>query len=434
MKVFVKAITIPRSKKSSLLSNIKEHCLAACSENEIPLRFIVTKSDEQFFHCEVDLLETDTPDYFEDKSIFNFKPRPFEDQSQFNAVLVTPTGIAAELGGHAGDSNALARFMGSACDTLITHPNVVNASDINEMPENCLYVEGSVISRLLMGTVALKPTRANRLLLVMDDHADSLVKAQVINAASAARCTLGADVQVVALQDKPVLSATVAESGRAVGDIQNLVPLLSYLGNYRDEYDAVALATVVHFPKEIHEAYLDSAGGLVNPWGGVEAMLTHAVSHYFDIPSAHAPMMETRESTAELSEVIDPRMAAEELSSAFIHCVLKGLQRAPQIINDPALLSHPSLISAMNISCLVIPDKCVGLPTLAALEQGIPVIAVKENGNLMKNDLSQLNFKKGQLIVVDNYLEAVGVMQALKSGVSLESIRRPIGATQVKIH
>jgi hypothetical protein len=35
---------------------------------------------------------------------------------------------------------------------------------------------------------------------------------------------------------------------------------------------------------------------------------------------------------------------------------------------------------------------------------------------------------------VDNYLEAVGVMQALKSGVSLESIRRPIGATQVKIH
>ena len=40
-------------------------------------------------------------------------------------------------------------------DTLITHPNVVNGADINEMSENTLYVEGSVITRLLMGTAGL---------------------------------------------------------------------------------------------------------------------------------------------------------------------------------------------------------------------------------------------------------------------------------------
>ncbi|MFC2002561.1 DUF3326 domain-containing protein [Chloroflexota bacterium] len=45
--------------------------------------------------------------------------------------------------------------------------------------------------------------------------------------------------------------------------------------------------------------------------------------------------------------------------------------------------SHSGLLTVVDISCLVIPDGCVGLPTLAALEQGIPVIAVRENKNRM---------------------------------------------------
>ena len=75
---------------------------------------------------------------------------------------------------------------------------------------------------------------------------------------------------------------------------------------------------------------------------------------------------------------------------------------------------------------------CLGLPTIAALEQGIPVIAVRENRNLMRNDLSHLPWQKRQFIPVDNYLEAVGVMNALKAGVALESVRRPIEGTKVR--
>ncbi|MCZ6820872.1 MAG: DUF3326 domain-containing protein, partial [Calditrichaeota bacterium] len=41
-------------------------------------------------------------------------------------------------------------LLASCCDQLITHPNVVNASDINELPANAHYVEGSVLCRLLM--------------------------------------------------------------------------------------------------------------------------------------------------------------------------------------------------------------------------------------------------------------------------------------------
>jgi hypothetical protein len=73
----------------------------------------------------------------------------------------------------------------------------------------------------------------------------------------------------------------------------------------------------------------------------------------------------------------------------------------------------------------------VGLPTLAALEQGIPVIAVRENHNRMKNDLEKLPFKPGKLFIVENYLEAVGIMTSLKAGVNPSTIRRPLAYTKV---
>ena len=95
------------------------------------------------------------------------------------------------------------------------------------------------------------------------------------------------------------------------------------------------------------------------------------------------------------------------------------------------IFTHPGVMTAADISCLVIPDGCVGLPTLAALEQGIPVIAVRENKNRMKNDLARLPFAPGKLFIVENYLEAVGVMTALKAGVALSAVRRPLDYTKV---
>src|SRR5207249_2422450 len=85
-------------------------------------------------------------------SIFDFAPRPCENTSAFNAVMLVPTGIGCEIGGHAGDAGPAARLLASVCDRLILHPNVVNGSDMNEMPENALYVESSVLCRLLQGT------------------------------------------------------------------------------------------------------------------------------------------------------------------------------------------------------------------------------------------------------------------------------------------
>ena len=85
----------------------------------------------------------------------------------------------------------VARLLAESCDTLITHPNVVNASDINEMPENSLYVEGSVICRLLMGTVGLQRVRSNRVLVVIDKHENEMFANAAVNAVGAARATYG---------------------------------------------------------------------------------------------------------------------------------------------------------------------------------------------------------------------------------------------------
>ena len=95
------------------------------------------------------------------------------------------------------------------------------------------------------------------------------------------------------------------------------------------------------------------------------------------------------------------------------------------------LFTHPQVLTAADISCLVIPDGCVGLPTLAALEQGIPVIGVKENRNRMRNDLKALPFAPGKLFIVENYLEAAGVIAALKAGIAVASVRRPLKETKV---
>ena len=80
---------------------------------------------------------------------------------------------------------------------------------------------------------------------------------------------------------------------------------------------------------------------------------------------------------------------------------------------------------------MVTPVGCLGLPTLAALEQGITVIAVKENSNIMKNDLSTLPWNEGQLIYVENYWEAAGVIAALRSGIHPTSVRRPFGGVTI---
>ena len=84
----------------------------------------------------------------------------------------------------------------------------------------------------------------------------------------------------------------------------------------------------------------------------------------------------------------------------------------------------PALQDGRFVPVVVDPDGCLGLPTLAALEQGIAVIAVRENRNLMQNDLAELPWAPGQFHRAENYWEAAGLIMALKAGIAPETVRR----------
>ena len=433
MLLIEREINIPQFKgDGSFLAYFEQNVRDRLSDDEIPVRFVITESDDNKYHCELGVLKGAHGVYGGNShSIFRSIHRGYENPDKFNAVLLVPTGIGAEIGGHSGDAGPIAKLLASVCDNLITHPNVVNAADINELPDNGLYVEGSVITRLLMGTIGLQKVRSNRVMLVIDEHEDKLFHESAVNAVSAARASLGLDCPVVVtMEDKLLMRSLYSSSGRAVGRIDYFERICEILNEYRDKYDAVALSSVIKVPVNFHrDYYLED---LVNPWGGVEAMLTHAISLLFNIPSAHSPMLETREILDLDLGVIDPRKAAEIVSVTFLHSILKGLHRSPRIVLDPSAAMMPGVLTAADIDCLIIPDRCVGIPTLAAIEQGIPVIAVKENKNKMKNDLSSYPFKSGKLIYVENYLEAAGIMAAMKAGVAPESVRRPLAFTNVE--
>ncbi len=431
MYLHEKEILLPLIKANKDLIGYFSNVLSSrLHSNEVPVRFVVTKTDEKGYHCELGIL-SDIGNYHvpAEKSIFNFKKRGFENTEQFNAVLLVPTGIGAEIGGHSGDAGPITRLLATSCDNLITHPNVVNASDINELPENGLYVEGSVITRLLMGTIGLQKARSNRVLILLDKHENQFFYEAAINSISAARASLGLDCpEVVLMNDKVLMHSLYSISGRAVGKIDYFERIYEILMNKQSQYDAVALSSVIKVPQTFHKDYY--LEDMLNPWGGVEAMLTHTISLLLDIPSAHSPMLESKEILDLDLGIVDPRKAAEIVSVTFLHSILKGLHKSPRIVNNP-INYNPGLINVDDISCLIIPDGCVGLPTLAAIEQGIPVIAVRENKNNMDNKLEDLPFSSGKLFIVENYLEAVGVMNAIKSGVSLDSVRRPLSFTNV---
>ena len=394
----------------------------------VPVRFVVTKTTAAYWECELSgFVSRGSWAGRSVRSIFDFRRRSGERCDNFNVALVVPTGIGAEIGGHAGDAGPVARMLGELSDNVLLHPNVVNASDVNEMPENALYIEGSVLTRLLMGTVGLQRVRSNRVLVVVEEHEDRFFVNAAINAVNGARASYGLQVtEIVRLEDRVHLEGGYSPSGRAVGRIEGIDGLLSLLDNRNGSFDALAISTVVEVPRAAHRAYFDGEGEMVNLWGGVEATLTHLLSSLYSLPTAHSPMFECREVANMDPGVVDSRMAAEAVSLTFLQCCLKGLQRSPRIITGADVVDGGSMLTAADVSCLIIPGGCLGLPTVAALEQGISVVVVEENNNIMRNDLTILPWAEGQLYEVANYWEAAGVVSCLRAGIDPRTVRRPL--------
>lgn len=321
-----------------------------------------------------------------------------------NIVLIVPTGIGAKIGGHAGDANPICKLLAGLSDTLVTHPNVVNASDINEMPDNVFYVEGSMLDRFLAGEFCLKQPLQNRILVAVNHP----IRNDTINAVSAAKVTIGVDATIVELKE-PLRMVATFEGGVASGVVFGWQALVHQVRNMK--YDALAIHTPIEVPRDTALSYYRTGG--VNPWGGVEAKASKFIATTLNKPVAHAPLENTSPDDAELynimNEVVDPRIAPEAISFCYLHCVLKGLNRAPRISD--------SGLSVNGIDVMVSPDGCFGEPHQACLKVHIPIIVVREN----KTIYGEKHYP--DFIYVDNYWEVVGLIACMKAGITKESVR-----------
>lgn len=328
-----------------------------------------------------------------------------------NVVMIIPTGIGCEIGGHAGDATPAAKLLAACCEKLILHPNVVNASDINEMPQNALYVEGSILDRFLEGKIELQEVRQNKILLAVN----SPVRSETINAVSAARATMGADIEIIELNHPLVMKATM-DGAKASGIVQGWKELCHRVADH--SFDALAIATEIDCESERGLNYFRTGG--VNPWGKIEAIASALIAQAIHKPVAHAPTLEEGEPLLRnFNEVVDPRIAAEVISMCFLHCVLNGLHKAPRIVGDG--------LSVRDVDALVTPVDCVGPPHHACMKAGIPVIAVKENTCVLNDPMPD------DFILVENYLEAAGLLMSMRAGVLPASLRRPLQSTVITL-
>ena len=337
----------------------------------------------------------------------------------FNGVFIIPTGIGCKIGGHAGDATPAAKLIASCCDNLLVNPNVVNASDINEMTDNMWYTEGSILDRFLWGLIDLHYPQANKVLVV----ANSPIHYGTINAVSAARATIGLKAEIVELETPFTMKATFDSNGCAKGIVEGYKELAEQINDY--DFDALAMHTEIDGDSDVMIKYFKSGNG-VNPLGGVEALASKLVADLVNKPVAHSPIDTfTEEEDPEMYHIFErvarPELAAEFISNFYLQCILKGLWNAPRICTE----KEGPRLKVNDIDFLVSPYGCIGEPHKACLEYDIPVIVVKENTCVLNDKIPE------EFIVVDTYWEAAGYIKCMDIGITPESVRRPLTNTKV---
>ena len=160
----------------------------------------------------------------------------------------------------------------------------------------------------------------------------------------------------------------------------------------------------------------------------MEAIASKLIASEINKPVAHAPIQTEDDKEAdkvgEWDFIVDPRISPEIISKCYLHCVLKGLHKAPRISRHHS--GYGLGLNVKDIDVMVSPYGCWGRPHIACEEAGIPIIVVKENTCVLNEKLNGHD-----IIFVNNYLEAAGVIAAMNSGITLESVRRPLKPTEV---
>lgn len=421
------AYRLKTKKRGNWLNTVSESFAGELGANTYPLRFSIVEASDGEIVVESTIVRFASDHRHADKlaMVEVLTPRRRRYQCQpFGVVQIVPTGIRCEFGGFAGDAGPVTNLLASSVDFLVTHPNAVNASELNEMAENILYVEGKSVDDFLLGHVGLLPVLSNRIGTFVDRTGIDYIDC-VVNTLNAARAVKGVECDLyTVLREALNVKTEWSRSGCAVGTILHPEAILDAVEFLLSQgVDAVGGVSVIHgVTKEMFSRHLH--GEIPNPSGGIEAIITHLISKIFRIPTAHAPLPYYQD--LKEKSTVNPRAAAEFISTPHYFCVLKGLAKAPRLVPITSLDNVPAhLITVNNIGAIITPADCLGgIPALAAEFSGIPLIAVRENKTLL--NVTNDSMKMMNVIEVNSYLEAAGVVLALRKGISLESLRRPL--------
>jgi hypothetical protein len=342
--------------------------------------------------------------------------------------MVIPTGIGASVGGYGGDATVHMNLVASVCDVLITHPNVANAAGFQKLPPNTLYVEGYGLDQFVSGRWGLAPVRANRVGLVLDAGMEPAMRTLHLNTLAAVQTVYGVDVAGMATTQEPLsVECGWSPAGTSWGRLSNPEVLLEAVDRVIDQ-GASAVALAVQMPPMSGEEDYGSGQG-VDPVGGIEAILSHYVVSQRGVPCAHAPVFAQAQAMPEWETLVDPRAASEYITSTFLPCILTGLARAPQFVplaeRSAGRTTNQPVFTVSDLDAVVLPaDALGGIPALSAMARGIPILAVSENRTVMAMDTAALTAlgswpPQARVIPVATYLEAVGVLQAMRLGLTL---------------
>ncbi len=349
----------------------------------------------------------------------------------FTVVLIVPTGVGAAIGGYAGDALPVARAIASISDRLITHPNVLNGAQLYWSLDNTYYVEGYGLDRFAAGQWGLRPVRQNKVGLLLDRGIEADLRLRHIQAADAARGTLGLSLTDYVVTDAPLeVELRTAQSGASWGTIGNPGSLLRAAEKLIYQGGAEAIAVVARFPDDDDSVELQNYrhGSGVDCLAGAEAVISHLIVRNFGIPAAHAPALQPLAVDPEVS----PRAAAEELGYTFLPCVLVGLSRAPQFITQANSQVNPlstEIVWSNSVDVAIVPHSaCGGSAILSFASSATEIISVTNNTTAIDVPPEPLGIKVTQ---VNSYLEALGILVARKAGIDpqvfhpdLSSLRR----------
>ena len=394
----------------------------------VPIRLILTAAKENTLTFECSFIDTDKPPVW--SSLLDINIRQAASTKPFVAVSIIPTGVRAEIGGFAGDATPSTNLLASACDYLVTNPNAVTASDIYFAKDNVLYLEGNLICQLLLGNIGVIPEKRKNIAAIIEKPKDERFLNNALNALNGLRAVGGINIDPVIVTGGAVeTKCTYSQYGNASGELSGMDELMKALDLVENSHArAVALMTTLQVDDKVRQAYYRGES-IPNPWGGAEAIMTHMTTNFYPFTAAHAPLLLEWEHTG-FGKLVDPRDGAELISSAYVCSPLNGLINSPRPVRfDTPSTAGETRISVENISAMVMPETTVGnIPFFASLDQGVPIILVKDNTT--RYDITpeklQIETQGRKIYRVNSYMEASGLLLALRNGIMPESTTRPM--------